>query len=153
MLNQEQIRGKWTEIKGGVRNLWGEITDDDLEQTKGNLQTLAGIVQQKYGESKESIREKLDSLMDSFDNETDKSLKLNDGESSYQRNPTGVRTSETSAFQDESNDIKTRGPERSAFEASSNGAINSKQGIAGNKDNEPYPGGFGSDDSSEINRH
>ena len=92
MLSSNQIKGKWAEIKGGVRNLWGEITEDEIEQTKGNLYSLTEIVQQKYGESKESIIQKLDRLIASFDNETDKSLKINDGEASYQRNPTGVRS-------------------------------------------------------------
>ena len=92
MLSSSQIKGKWAEIKGWVWNLWGEITEDEIEQTKGNLYSLTEIVQQKYGESKESIIQKLDRLIASFDNETDKSLKINDGEASYQRNPTGVRS-------------------------------------------------------------
>lgn len=87
MLNQHQIEGKWTEIKSGVRNLWGEITDDDLEKAKGNIQSIAGIVEEKYAETKEDIKKKLDKLMDSFDNDTDKSLKLNDGISSFERRP------------------------------------------------------------------
>lgn len=91
MLNQEQIKGKWTEIKGGIRNLWGDLTDDDIEKAKGNIQSLSGVVQQKYGEKKEEIKAKLDRLLDSFENETDKSMKINDGESSYQRNPTSER--------------------------------------------------------------
>lgn len=143
MLNQEQIKGKWDEIKGGVRNLWGKVTDDDLEKIKGNIQSVSGIVQEKYGEAKESIDKKLNDLMHSFDNETDKSLKLNDGESSYERNPTGIKTSGTSQYEDEAEDFKTRSPERSKFEDSEGGAINTKQGIAGNKDNQPYPGGTG----------
>ena len=101
MLNQEQIKGKWDEIKGGIRNLWGKVTDDELEKTNGNIQSVAGIVQEKYGETKESIRKKLDTLMDSFDNKTDKSLKLNDGESSFERNPTGIKTSEFSEYENE----------------------------------------------------
>jgi uncharacterized protein YjbJ (UPF0337 family) len=92
MLNQDQFKGKWTEIKGGVRNLWGKITDDDLEKTEGNIQSVAGIVQEKYGETKEDIKKKLDQLMDSFDNETDKSLKLNDGISSFEREPVDQTT-------------------------------------------------------------
>jgi len=87
MLNQEQFKGKWTEIKGGIRNLWGDITDEELEKTKGNIHAVAGIVRKKNGESQESIQEKLDRLMDSFDNKTDKSLKLNDGISSFERKP------------------------------------------------------------------
>jgi uncharacterized protein YjbJ (UPF0337 family) len=143
MLNQEQIKGKWDEIKGGVKNLWGKVTDDDLEKIKGNIQSVSGIVEEKYGESKESIAKKLDNLMDSFDNDTDKSLKLNDGESSYERNPTGIKTSGHSQYEDEAEDINTRSEERSKFEVSEGGAINTKQGIAGNKDNQPYPGGTG----------
>ena len=143
MLNQEQIKGKWDEIKGGVKNLWGKVTDDDLEKVKGDIQSVSGIVEKKYGESKESITKKLDDLMDSFDNETDKSLKLNDGESSYERNPTGIKSSGHSQYEDEVEDFNTRSPERSKFEESEGGAINTKQGIAGNKDNQPYPGGTG----------
>lgn len=116
MLNQEQIMGKWNEIKGGVRNLWGNITEEELDNVKGDIQSLSGIVQNKNSESKESIKKKLQTLMDTFDNETDKSLKLNDGESSYERNPTKVRTSQVSQNQDTKQDIKTRSPERAEFD-------------------------------------
>ena len=132
MLNQEQFNGKWDEIKGGMRNLWGKLTDDELEQSKGNLLSVSGIVQEKYGETKESIKKKLDSLLASFDNETDKSLKLNDGESSYGRNPIEVRTAQASQLQDSVQDMKTRSPERTEFENSKGGAVNTKEGIAGN---------------------
>ncbi len=87
MLNQEQFKGKWTEIKGGIRNLWGDISDNELEKTNGNIHAVAEIVQERYGEPPENIQEKLDRLMDTFDNETDKSLKLNDGISSFERRP------------------------------------------------------------------
>ena len=88
MLTHEQIEGKWTEIKAGVRNLWGRISESELDQYKENLHSIADIIQDRYGETNESIHAKIDKLMDSFDNETDKSLKVNDGESSYERNPT-----------------------------------------------------------------
>lgn len=113
MLNQEQFRGKWKEIKGGVRNLWGKITEDELEKTKGNLGAIAGMVESKYGETKESIKEKIDRLMASFDNETDK---INLSETSFERKPTAIRTSEKSQVQDGIQDIKTRSPERSVYD-------------------------------------
>jgi hypothetical protein len=87
MLDQKQFLGKWTEIKSGLRNLWGEISDEELELVKDNLLSISQIVEDKYGEEKASILKKIQSLMDTFDNETDKSLKLNDGESSYRRSP------------------------------------------------------------------
>lgn len=123
MLNQEQINGKWTEIKGGVRNLWRDIPEEELDQAKGNIQSVSGIVQQHYNETKESIKKKLDTLMDTFDNETDKSLQLNDGEASYQRNPTAVRTSQVSQNQDSTQDINTRSPERAKFDATQGAEI------------------------------
>lgn len=116
MLDQHQILGKWNEIKGGVRNLWGNITEEEIDDVKGNIQSLSGIVQRKNNESKESIQKKLDTLMETFNNETDKSLKLNDGEASYERNPTKVRTSQVSQNQDSKQDVKTRTPERAQFD-------------------------------------
>jgi uncharacterized protein YjbJ (UPF0337 family) len=87
MLNREQYQAKWTEIKSGLKNLWGEITDDEIQSVKDNLQSIDLIVEKKYGERKESILKKLEALMESFENETDKSLKFNDGESSFRRSP------------------------------------------------------------------
>ena len=87
MLNEDQIKGKWKEVRGGIRNLWGRLSDDELDQAKGNLTKITGLIQDKYGESKEAIKNKLDRLMDSFDNETDRS-KQDLSTSSYQRNPT-----------------------------------------------------------------
>jgi len=115
MLNENQIKGNWNEIKGGVRNLWGRISDEELERVKGNLQEVVSIVQEKYNESKETISEKMKRLMDSFDNETDKTFDANT-RTSYERNPTGIRSSGTSQYQDESLDGSTRSAERSAFE-------------------------------------
>ncbi len=112
MLNQEQFQSKWWEIKGGIRNLWGKLTDDELEQVKGNITEVSGLVEEKYGETKEEIKMKLDQLLESFDNDSDKNISPD--ESSYQRSPLGTRTSEAS--QKEDSDIKTRSPERAAFD-------------------------------------
>lgn len=58
-MNPNILKGKWKEIKGEIVKSWGKITEDELEQTKGDLAKIAGIVQQKYGETQESIRERL----------------------------------------------------------------------------------------------
>lgn len=91
MLSHQQIEGKWTEIRAGVRNLWGKISENEIDQYKDNLYSISSLVQEMYLETNDSINKKLDKLMDSFDNETDKSLKLNDGESSFERNPTRLQ--------------------------------------------------------------
>jgi uncharacterized protein YjbJ (UPF0337 family) len=113
MLNEEQFSGKWKEIKGGIRNLWGRITDDELDQMKGNLSEVSGLVEERYGETKEDIKEKLTHLMSSFDNDTDKNISPD--VTSYERSPLGTRTAESSQKQD--SDINTRSEERKAFDS------------------------------------
>lgn len=58
-MNENIIKGKWKEIKGEIVKSWGKITEDELDQTKGDMMKVAGLVQQKYGETQESIRERL----------------------------------------------------------------------------------------------
>lgn len=64
--NQDQIMGKWTEIKGELRKTWGNITDDEFERTKGDVQSITGLIQQKYGESKENLKDKVDGIFNSY---------------------------------------------------------------------------------------
>lgn len=66
MLNEDVLKGKWIEFRGGVRNLWGNITDEEIDQTKGSFSKLVDLIQQKHGESKDSISQKLDRLKDSL---------------------------------------------------------------------------------------
>lgn len=59
VVNEDTIKGKWKEMKGGVQKMWGKLTDDELDQTQGDLTALSGIIQQRYGESKEAVQTKL----------------------------------------------------------------------------------------------
>ena len=120
MLNEEQFKNKWHEIKGGIRNLWGRITEEELDEMKNDINEVSGLVEERYGESKAEIKVKLKQLMDSFDNESDKNFSI--GESSYQRNPLHSRTSAESQISDEADDFNTRSPERYAFDNKTYGA-------------------------------
>lgn len=40
-------------MKGLVKQKWGELTDDELEQLRGRRDQLAGLIEQKYGLAKE----------------------------------------------------------------------------------------------------
>ena len=65
-MNQNQISGKWKELKGEIRNQWGKLTDDEIESTKGNLTAISGLIEQRYGDAKESSSTKLQSLFERF---------------------------------------------------------------------------------------
>lgn len=71
MLNEETLKGKWTEIKGEILTQWGKMTDDELNQSKGNLTSIAGLIQQRYGAKKEEVQQKLDSILAKFADRTE----------------------------------------------------------------------------------
>lgn len=51
-----RIKGKWNEIKGKLRQKYGELTDDDLQYSEGKGEELLGRIQQKTGRSKDEVR-------------------------------------------------------------------------------------------------
>lgn len=52
-MNWDIIQGKWTQMKGAVKEKWGELTDDELDQIEGNKDKLVGKLQEKYGWAKD----------------------------------------------------------------------------------------------------
>jgi uncharacterized protein YjbJ (UPF0337 family) len=56
-MNEDVLKGKWKEIKGGVKEKWGKLTDDDLTQVEGNIEKLLGLLQQKYGYAKDKAEQ------------------------------------------------------------------------------------------------
>lgn len=64
-MNWDQIEGKWEQLKGGARAQWGKLTDDDLDRAEGNREKLEGILQEKYGKTKEEVSAEVESWMNS----------------------------------------------------------------------------------------
>ena len=60
-MNWDQIEGKWTEVKGQVRQQWSRLTDDDLAAMQGRREELLGKVQQRYGFAKEEAERQVES--------------------------------------------------------------------------------------------
>ena len=61
-MNRDQAQGKWNQIKGKAKKIWGELTDDDFIKSEGSLDKLYGIIQEKFGDTKEAIKAKLDKI-------------------------------------------------------------------------------------------
>jgi len=62
MVNQQMLEGSWNEIKGKLRNKWGQLTSDDLQSARGNVEELVGLIQRKTGEGREAIESYLEDL-------------------------------------------------------------------------------------------
>ncbi len=52
-MNKDIFEGAWEETKGKMKQVWGKLTDDDLQQLEGNQQEIYGKLQKHYGYSKE----------------------------------------------------------------------------------------------------
>ena len=63
-MNEDIFKGKWKELKGSVKEKWGNLTDDDVTRVEGNTEKLVGILQEKYGYSKDKAQEEYNKFMD-----------------------------------------------------------------------------------------
>ncbi len=61
-MNWEQVRGNWNQMKGKVKQRWGDLTDDDLTRIEGNRDELVGRLQERYGYAKERAEEEADAF-------------------------------------------------------------------------------------------
>jgi uncharacterized protein YjbJ (UPF0337 family) len=52
-MNADQFKGKWMEVKGELKQQWGEFTDEDLLQIEGSLDRFIVKVQERYGYGEE----------------------------------------------------------------------------------------------------
>jgi uncharacterized protein YjbJ (UPF0337 family) len=56
----DQIAGSWHQVRGEVRKQWGKLTDNDLEEIRGQREILAGKVQHYYGLTKQEANAQID---------------------------------------------------------------------------------------------
>jgi uncharacterized protein YjbJ (UPF0337 family) len=54
-MNEDILKGKWKEIKGGAKVQWGKLTDDGFTQVEGNAEKYLGLLQKNYGYAKDKV--------------------------------------------------------------------------------------------------
>ncbi len=62
-MNKDIVQGHWQEIKGKLRQQWGDLTDSDISRVKGTRQELRGLIQQKYGYEKDRVEKEIDTFL------------------------------------------------------------------------------------------
>lgn len=50
-VNQRFIEGSWNQVKGRLRERWCQLTDNELEEARGDTKALVGLIQKKTGEA------------------------------------------------------------------------------------------------------
>lgn len=58
-MNKDTFAGNWKELKGKVKEQWGKLSDDRLEEIAGKRDQLAGEIQKAYGVSREEAEKQV----------------------------------------------------------------------------------------------
>ncbi|MGE6330062.1 CsbD family protein [Psychrobacter pacificensis] len=59
-MNDNTLKGEWKQLKGSVKQKWGELTDDDLDQVEGSRDKLVGRIQERYGHAQDHAEREVD---------------------------------------------------------------------------------------------
>ena len=61
-MNKLKIKGSWNELKGKLKQQYGNLTDDDLAFSEGKEDELLGRLQKKLGKTKDEIRQMIETV-------------------------------------------------------------------------------------------
>ena len=66
-MNKDIFEGKWKQMRGEAKGWWGKLTDDDLDRAAGKYDVLTGMIQEKYGYTRERASEEIDKRVTDFE--------------------------------------------------------------------------------------
>ena len=61
-MNRDIAEGKWKQLKGQIREKWGELTDDDIDQVEGSSDRFIGVLGERYGLAREEAKKQFEEL-------------------------------------------------------------------------------------------
>lgn len=62
-MNDDILQGKWKQLRGRLKESWGVLTDDELDQIEGRRDRLSGKLQERYGYSKMEAEEEINRFL------------------------------------------------------------------------------------------
>ena len=66
-MNKDVFEGKWKQIRGEAKVWWGKLTDDDLDQADGEFDKFVGVLQERYGYSREQAEEEIEKRVNEYE--------------------------------------------------------------------------------------
>ena len=63
-MNWDTVQGNWLQMKGKVKEKWGDLTDDDLQMLDVKKDQLAGKLQERYGMARDEAERQIDQWAD-----------------------------------------------------------------------------------------
>jgi uncharacterized protein YjbJ (UPF0337 family) len=62
-MNSDIFKGKWKQMRGQIQQKWGDLTDDDLDRIEGAQTEFEGVLQERYGYTKERAKQEVDAFL------------------------------------------------------------------------------------------
>ena len=59
-VNKDVFEGKWKQVRGGAKAWSGKLTDDDLDRAAGKFEVFVGLLQEKYGYTRQRAVDEID---------------------------------------------------------------------------------------------
>ena len=66
-MNTDIIAGKWKQVVSKAKSEWADLTDDDLKKAEASRDHLAGVIQEKYGKTKEEADQQVNAFCHKHD--------------------------------------------------------------------------------------
>lgn len=63
-MNKDILIGNWKQLRGQVKEFWGELTDDEIDQIDGRADRLAGVLQEHYGYTRQEAEDAVSDFLD-----------------------------------------------------------------------------------------
>lgn len=76
-MNSDTLKGQWKQLVGRAKTSWGKLTDDELLKVEGDAQRLSGLVQERYGVTREEAEKQVKRFLDDVpESKADRSTRL-----------------------------------------------------------------------------
>jgi uncharacterized protein YjbJ (UPF0337 family) len=62
-MNEDTLKGQWLQLKGKIREQWGKLTDDDVDQIQGRAEQLIGRLENRYGIARDEAQRQVDAWL------------------------------------------------------------------------------------------
>ena len=59
-MNSEVFAGWWKQARGHAKVWWAQLTDNELDETRGEYDKLVGLLQSQYGWTREQAEKEIE---------------------------------------------------------------------------------------------
>ena len=66
-MNKDILEGQWKQIRGEVKAWWGKLTDNDLDRVAGKFDVLVGLLQERYGYTRERAANEVEERVSAYE--------------------------------------------------------------------------------------